>query len=156
MKKMVWFICAVALLAASGCCCKKKTTAQPRLVVPVEEEVKVAETVSEPTARELFEQEYAALPTMHTVKKGECLWWIAEYQQVYNDPFMWPLIYKANRDKIKNPDLIFPNQTFSLPRQFSKDDLTSARKQAGAARPYLPPQNANVPGDLRDELGWGF
>ncbi len=164
MKKMVWIACVSALLMASGCCYKEiappapNHKAQPQLVVPVEveQEVTIAEAVSQPTARELFEQEYASLPTEHVVKKGECLWWIAEYQQVYNDPFMWPLIYKANRDQIKNPDLIYPNQTFSLPRQFSKDELTSARKQAGAARPYLPPQNANIPGSLRDELGWGF
>ena len=158
MKKVAWIACTIALLTVTGCACKQNPREEEsRFVAPaVEEEVKVTKTVSGATARDLFEKDYAALPTEHTVKKGECLWWIAEYQQVYNDPFMWPLIYKANRDKIKNPDRIFPKQVFSLPRHFSKDDLTGARKQAGAPRPYLPPQNANVPGDLREELGWGF
>jgi len=54
--------------------------------------------------------------TNHVVIKGETLWWIAEYKQVYNDPFQWPLIYKANRAKIKDPDLIFPDQNFAIPR----------------------------------------
>jgi len=26
------------------------------------------------------------------------------------------MIYKANRDKIKNPDLIYPQQVFSIPK----------------------------------------
>ena len=55
-------------------------------------------------------------PTNHIVIKGETLWWIAEYKQIYNDPFQWPLIYKANRSKIKDPDLIFPDQNFTIPR----------------------------------------
>jgi nucleoid-associated protein YgaU len=56
-------------------------------------------------------------PTNHVVIKGESLWWIAEYKQIYNDPFQWPLIYKANRSKIKDPDLIFPGQDFVITRQ---------------------------------------
>jgi len=56
-------------------------------------------------------------PTSHVVIKGESLWWIAEYKQVYNDPFQWPLIYKANRAKINDPDLIFPGQEFKIVRQ---------------------------------------
>ena len=55
-------------------------------------------------------------PTNHIVIKGETLWWIAEYKQIYDDPFQWPLIYKANRSKIKDPDLIFPDQNFTIPR----------------------------------------
>jgi nucleoid-associated protein YgaU len=53
---------------------------------------------------------------IHTVVKGECLWWIAEYKGVYGDPFKWPLIYKANRHQIKNPDLIYPGQELIIPR----------------------------------------
>ncbi len=56
-------------------------------------------------------------PTEHVVIKGETLWWIAEYKQIYDDPFQWPLIYKANRAKIKDPDLIFPDQVFKIVRE---------------------------------------
>ncbi|MBD3305457.1 DUF4398 domain-containing protein [candidate division KSB3 bacterium] len=61
-------------------------------------------------------------PTNHVVIKGETLWWIAEYKQIYDDPFQWPLIYKANRAKIKDPDLIFPDQNFRIPRKPELDD----------------------------------
>jgi len=55
--------------------------------------------------------------TEHVVIKGETLWWIAEYKQVYGDPFQWPLIYKANRSQIKDPDLIYPDQVFKIARE---------------------------------------
>lgn len=52
----------------------------------------------------------------HKVKKGECLWWIAEYKDIYNNPFKWTKIYKANKNKIKDPHWIYPNQEFVIPR----------------------------------------
>ena len=55
-------------------------------------------------------------PGYHTVVKGECLWYIAGYDHIYGNPLQWPLIYKANKDKIKNPDLIYPGQVFLIPR----------------------------------------
>ena len=55
-------------------------------------------------------------PTTHTVVKGECLWFIAGYDRIYGNPLQWPLIYKANKDRIKNPDLIYPGQVFTIPR----------------------------------------
>ena len=39
---------------------------------------------------------------------------------------MWPLIYKANHDKIKDPDLIYPKQVFSIPRDYSSKDESKA------------------------------
>ncbi|KQC16060.1 MAG: hypothetical protein APR56_10210 [Methanosaeta sp. SDB] len=55
-------------------------------------------------------------PTTHRVVKGECLWYIAGYDHIYGNPLQWPLIYKANTDRIKNPDLIYPGQVFIIPR----------------------------------------
>ncbi len=52
----------------------------------------------------------------HVVKKGENLWWIAQYREVYNDPWQWPRIYEANREQIEDPDLIYPGQVFTIPR----------------------------------------
>lgn len=56
------------------------------------------------------------LPYEWKVYKGECLWRIASYPEVYNNAAKWPLIYRANQDKIKDPDLIYPNQVFEIPR----------------------------------------
>jgi peptidoglycan hydrolase CwlO-like protein len=51
----------------------------------------------------------------YTVVKGDCLWNIAKKKEHYGNGFAWPVIYKANRDNIKNPDLIYPDQVFSIP-----------------------------------------
>ncbi len=60
------------------------------------------------------------LPTTYTVKKGDCLWFIAGYPEIYGNPLLWPKIYEANRDKIKDPDLIYPDQVFIIPREGEK------------------------------------
>jgi uncharacterized protein YdcH (DUF465 family) len=52
---------------------------------------------------------------MYTVVKGDCLWNIAKKKEIYSNPFAWPKIYQANRDQIKNPDLIYPKQVFKIP-----------------------------------------
>jgi len=56
------------------------------------------------------------LPYSWKVYTGECLWKIAAYPEVYGDAVKWPLIYRANKDQIKDPDLIYPNQVLEIPR----------------------------------------
>jgi len=58
------------------------------------------------------------LPSTHTVVKGECLYVISGYSQIYNDPVKWPRIYRANRDKIKDPNLIYPGWVLNIPRGY--------------------------------------
>jgi nucleoid-associated protein YgaU len=45
----------------------------------------------------------------------DCLWKIAGYKKIYHNPRLWPKIYRANKAKIKNPDLIYPGQVFKIP-----------------------------------------
>ena len=49
----------------------------------------------------------------YTVVKGDSLSKIAKH--LYGDAQQWRKIYEANRDQIKNPDLIHPGQTFTIP-----------------------------------------
>jgi nucleoid-associated protein YgaU len=49
----------------------------------------------------------------HTVAKGESLSKIAK--KYYGDAKQWPRIFEANKDTIKNPDLIFPGQVITVP-----------------------------------------
>ena len=62
------------------------------------------------------ELERVRFPETYTVIKGDCLWNIAKKDYIYNDPFKWPRIYEANKDKIKDPDLIYPKQVFTIIR----------------------------------------
>lgn len=49
----------------------------------------------------------------YTVVKGDTLSKIAK--QFYGSAGQWKRIYEANKDVIKNPDLIYPGQTFKIP-----------------------------------------
>jgi len=45
----------------------------------------------------------------------DCLWNIAKKSRFYGDPWKWKRIYRANRDKIVDPDLIYPKQRLIIP-----------------------------------------
>lgn len=52
----------------------------------------------------------------YTVIEGDFLGKIAGYGIVYGDRGLWPQLYEANRDKISDPNLIFPGQVLTIPR----------------------------------------
>ncbi len=76
-------------------------------------------------------------PERYAVQRGDTLWGISAREQIYHDPFMWPLIYKANRQQIRDPDLVFPKQIFVIPRDYVPAEAAAAiqrAKQHGAWR----------------------
>ncbi len=56
------------------------------------------------------------VPTSYKVMNEDWLSRIAGYWEIYGDRSKWPLIYQANRGKIHDADLIFPNQELAIPR----------------------------------------
>lgn len=50
----------------------------------------------------------------YTVQKGDSLSKIAK--ALYGSAKQWTVIYEANKDSIKNPDLIYPGQVFRIPQ----------------------------------------
>lgn len=46
----------------------------------------------------------------------DCLWNIAKKKSIYDNPFKWPTIYNANKDQIKDPNLIYPGQVLTIPK----------------------------------------
>ncbi len=82
----------------------------------------------------------ATLPAMeataetieHVVAEGETLWSIAGQADVYADPYMWPVIYRHNRDQIVDPAQIYPEQTLIIPISLDADTKARARAEAGA------------------------
>jgi len=72
------------------------------------------------------------------VQAGENLATIAAQVQVYQDALLWPLIYKANRDQIKNPEEIFSGQVLMIPRDKTKDEIDAARQEAQTLNLFQP------------------
>jgi nucleoid-associated protein YgaU len=62
------------------------------------------------------------LPALFVVrelpKDTDCFWRIAALPAIYNDPFQWPRLYEANKNKLpdpKNPDLVRPGTILTIP-----------------------------------------
>jgi hypothetical protein len=72
----------------------------------------------------------------YTVQRGDTLWGISGQETIYHDPFMWPMIYKANRDQIHDPDLIVPQQTFAIPRGYTREEAETVRQRARNRGPW--------------------
>jgi hypothetical protein len=74
----------------------------------------------------------------YIVVKGDTLWDISGGGSGYHDNFQWPLIFKANRDQIVDPDLIYPKQEFCIRQDFSEADIKKARQNASDTPLYIP------------------
>jgi nucleoid-associated protein YgaU len=93
------------------------------------------------TARELGNKAGIAAasrgrPDNYTVVSGDSLWRISGKEIIYKNSLMWPLIYKANRDKIRDPDLIYPKQVFAIPRHYAQEEANTAVRRARTRGPW--------------------
>ncbi len=64
---------------------------------------------------------------IHEVRPGETLWTIAKI--TVGDPTLWPALYLANRDQIKDPTLVYPGQQLSIP-EIDPEERGSLRREA--------------------------
>lgn len=76
--------------------------------------------------------------TSYSVEKGDCLWNIAGKSDIYSDSFAWPLLLKANRDEIQDPDLIYPNQVLKVEKDISASEMSEARELSDKTPKYKP------------------
>src|SRR5580658_1261653 len=72
----------------------------------------------------------------YTVQPKDTLWGIAGKSSIYGDSFQWPLIFKTNRDKIQDPDLIYPQQDLEVNKTVPTDEVANAKKLASETGKY--------------------
>lgn len=53
--------------------------------------------------------------SVYKVRRGDSLWRISGYRNIYNDPYQWRKIFEVNKDELKNANLIYPGQKLLIP-----------------------------------------
>jgi hypothetical protein len=71
---------------------------------------------SSPTAS--VDSKFASKFATAVVSRGDSLWRIS--RATYGAGMRYAVVYKANRDQIRNPDRIYPGQVFFLPKRAEK------------------------------------
>lgn len=77
-------------------------------------ELKIKAPAARPASKKKAKKKKTEKKTKtYTVKSGDCLWRIAQKHLGSGAKYMQ--IYNLNKDKIKNPNLIYPGQVLTLP-----------------------------------------
>lgn len=88
-------------------------TAAPAATAELDQPAETPAAPEAPAAAQADAVAAAPAPVTVTVQPGFTLWGIA--QERYGDGVFYVQVFEANRDKIKDPDLIYPGQVFSVP-----------------------------------------
>lgn len=62
----------------------------------------------------------------HKVARGESLWTISARPDIYANPWLWPLIWQANRDTVKTPTALRAGQTLKIRANPTVDEVVDA------------------------------
>ena len=77
------------------------------------------------------------------VERGDTLWDLSEEE--YGEGQRWPRLYRANREEIADPDLIFPGQVLDVPGQRQPQEQPPERPSRAPMHDERPGREAPAP-----------
>ena len=93
----------------------ERSAARSRLMgTPKPRSMARATAVASASPAEVFNTAPAEAGGSRVISRGDSLWTLSRL--AYGDGARYAVIFNANRDKIHNPNLIYPGQTFVLPK----------------------------------------
>lgn len=126
---------------------KKEEEEKKARLAKIEAEKRKTSHIYESRKKRDKPKEKPPLLTHFEVRKKQSLWAISALREVYNDPLLWPAIYKANRDQIKDPRQVFPGQVLTIPRQLSESAKQTTRQEARESNAFAE-ENPSTPPEI--------
>ena len=127
MKFALYPVAVVFTLYISGCATPQKTSGSM--------EAPEQESSAKMTQRTIEAPQGEAKPVIknnsqYTVVSGDTLWDISSSGTGLSDPWLWPSLFRENRQLIDDPDLIYPGEDISIPRGISDSESRKVEKMA--------------------------
>ncbi len=122
-------MCVAVLTLASGCM-SPRAGERAEVVAAAEESATAGGSA---TAEEMAKMEEKAEMIAHdayTVAQDDNLWRISKQPEIYDTAYNWPIIFKENKNQIKDADLIYPGQVLAIPRDSSDNAIAVAVNHA--------------------------
>ena len=123
------FILFAALVFLGGCTTAKTVGTQSTAVAATPASDSDGSSSSDSSAASDSDGSGSPL-TLWMVSEGEHLWGISSEEDVYGDPYQWPLLFKRNRDQIRDADLIYPGQMLYIERGLTESEISRAINHA--------------------------
>jgi hypothetical protein len=74
----------------------------------------------------------------YIVRPGDSLWDISGRPPILGDRFRWPLLFKANRAAIKDPDMIWPGLELTWKESYSMPEIEEAIQKSKDTPKFVP------------------
>jgi nucleoid-associated protein YgaU len=100
---------------------RKQIESLKNQITPIERELLRIDSDIRTLGNQIAELE--ALPQTWNIQPGECLWVIAGYEDIYSDSVKWPRIFRANTEKIEDPEWIYPDTVLVIPRDWPRQHV---------------------------------